>query len=549
MFIGGSLLSNPTGERKRDTRLDISVARRSDRGGRLGSGPLRLLREQPYEPRTRALSDLAVLLHRPAVRAAELAGAHVAGEPAREQKPLIGRELARELPYAPQLVAQKRDPLDVGAHVGDVDPGGVAARERERAGDRRLHRAASAQRASTVMDPRQESLLERVGDMRIAGERACAPGASEQLERRLAVAVFEVLARETVAVDGEQQLTPRARHQRDRFEGIACPARGERSRSTPPRRARRPLPMSCFALLSGRHASMSVQMARTPPSQFVHVRLRAFDRYQRRSRRLGFAVAVIKRFDDDQASQMGALIAYYGFFSLFPLLLVFVTVLGFVLEGSPSTQASVLHSTLSQFPIIGTQLQSNVHSLKGSVPALAIGLLGSTLAGLGITGATQSAFNKVWEIPRARQLGFLAWRLRGVGLLVVFGLLSIVSTVAAGYVTAQTGVVGVLGGVLVALAANLLLFFSVFRMLTAEEIDTADLIPGVVVAAFLWQALQHVGGFYVDHVVRHAKDTSGLFAFVLGLLTWLYLGGQVTVLAAELNVVRARRLWPRKLFE
>jgi membrane protein len=289
-------------------------------------------------------------------------------------------------------------------------------------------------------------------------------------------------------------------------------------------------------------------VARRPPSQFVRSWLRAIDGYQQGSRRLGFVVAVVKRFDDDQASQMGALIAYYGFFSLFPLLLVFVTVLGFVLEGSPSTQESVLHSTLSQFPIIGTQLQSNVHSLKGSVPALAIGIVGSTLAGLGVTGATQSAFNKVWEIPRRRQLGFLAWRLRGVGLLVVFGLLSIVSTVAAGYVTAQTtGAVGVLAGVLVALAANLLLFFSVFRLLTSEEVVTGDLIPGVIVAAMLWQVLQHLGGFYVDHVVRNAKETSGLFAFVLGLLTWLYLGGQVTVLAAEVNVVRTRRLWPRSL--
>jgi membrane protein len=274
------------------------------------------------------------------------------------------------------------------------------------------------------------------------------------------------------------------------------------------------------------------------------------DRYQQRKRPLAFVVAVFKRFNDDQASQMGALIAYYGFFSLFPLLLVFVTVLGFVLEGSPSTQESVLHSTLSQFPIIGTQLQSNVHSLKGSVPALAIGLVGSTLAGLGITGATQSAFNKVWEIPRERQLGFLAWRLRGVGLLVVFGLLSIVSTVAAGYVTAQTtGVIGVLIGVVVALAANLLLFLAVFRLLTSEEVSTRDLIAGVIVAAILWQILQHVGGLYVDHVVRHAKDTSGLFAFVLGLLSWLYLGGQVTLLAAEVNVVRARKLWPRSLLD
>lgn len=293
---------------------------------------------------------------------------------------------------------------------------------------------------------------------------------------------------------------------------------------------------------------MSVQVARTPPSQFFRDRLKAVDLYQQRTRGLRFVIAIFKRFDDDQGSQMGALIAYYGFFSLFPLLLVFVTVLGFLLEGSPSTQASVLHSTLSQFPIIGTQLQSNVHSLKGSVPALVVGLLGATLAGLGITGAAQSALNKVWEIPRARQLGFLAWRVRGVGLLIVFGLLTIISTVAAGYVTAQTtGILGVVIGIVVALAANLALFFAVFRLLTADEIPTRDLIAGVIVAAVLWQILQHVGGFYVERVVRHAKDTSGLFAFVLGLLTWLYLGGQVTLIAAEVNVVRAKRLWPRSL--
>src|SRR5476649_396305 len=95
-------------------------------------------------------------------------------------------------------------------------------------------------------------------------------------------------------------------------------------------------------------------------------RLQALDRRQQQSPRVGFLAAVVKKFTDDQAGHLAALIAYYGFVSLFPLLLVLVTVLGFVLEGSPKTQASVLHSALGQFPIIGNQLQSNVHSLKGS---------------------------------------------------------------------------------------------------------------------------------------------------------------------------------------
>src|SRR5580692_6944067 len=243
----------------------------------------------------------------------------------------------------------------------------------------------------------------------------------------------------------------------------------------------------------------------------IIARLHELDRRQQQSSRLSFLAAVIKKFGDDQAGQLAALIAYYGFVSLFPLLLVFVTVLGFVLQGNPSAQSSVLHSTLSQFPVIGNQLQSNVHSLKGSGVGLAIGLLGSLLAGL--------------------------------------GLLVIVSTVAAGFVTAGgQSVAAIVGGVLVAFLVNVLLFLAAFRLMTAAEVQTRELLPGVIVAAVLWTILQHVGGYYVDHVVRHAKETSGLFAFVLGLLAWLYLGGQLTLLAAEINVVRARRLWPRSFF-
>jgi len=278
-------------------------------------------------------------------------------------------------------------------------------------------------------------------------------------------------------------------------------------------------------------------------------RLQTLDRLQQRHRWLSFPAAVIKKFGDDEAGRLAALIAYYGFVSLFPLLLVLVTVLGFVLEGNPKTQASVLHSTLGQFPIIGDQLQRNIHSLKGSPGALAIGVAGLLFGGLGIVGATQNAFQQVWHIPRKHRPSFLAWRLRGLGLLVLLGLLLIVSTVAAGYVTAQTaGVTAVLGGILLALVSNLLLFIIAFRFLTPEEVPTRDLIPGVIFAAVLWQLLQHIGGYYVAHVVRHAQETSGLFAFVLGLLAWLYLGGQVTLLAAEINVVRARALWPRSFF-
>jgi inner membrane protein YhjD len=274
-----------------------------------------------------------------------------------------------------------------------------------------------------------------------------------------------------------------------------------------------------------------------------HERLRELNRLLARHRRVSFLVAVARRFDEDRASQLGALIAFYAFFSLFPLLLVFVTVLGFILEGNPHAQQSVLDSTIGQLPIIGTQLRENVHSLHGSGVTLAIGLVGALLAGLGLTGATERAFDGVWRIPRRRQRGFVSRRLRGLSLLAVVGTLSIASAFLAGYVTISApDVLEALGGAAAAFAGNLLIFFIVFRMLTSEEVGTRDLIAGVIVGAVLWQLLQHVGSYYVDHVVRHAKETSALFAFVLGLLTWLYLGGQVLMVAAEVNVVRAQRL-------
>ena len=112
----------------------------------------------------------------------------------REHKPLIWGELARELRDTPQLVAQQDGPLDIRAQVGWVYIGSLARGEGERAGERRFHRAAPAQRATAIVDSRQKPLIERVGDVHGPLEGASSPGSGEQLERGLAVAVFEVLA-------------------------------------------------------------------------------------------------------------------------------------------------------------------------------------------------------------------------------------------------------------------------------------------------------------------------------------------------------------------
>jgi YihY family inner membrane protein len=276
-------------------------------------------------------------------------------------------------------------------------------------------------------------------------------------------------------------------------------------------------------------------------------RLHALDRRQQEMRRVSFIAAVIKKFGDDQAGQLAALIAYYGFVSLFPLLLVLVTVLGFVLQGDPADQKRILDGALGQFPIISDQLK--LHSLTGSSIALAIGVVGSLLAGMGITGATQNAFNRIWSVPFKHRPNFIYAHLRGLGMLAILGTLSIVSTTVAGYVgTSSHAALSVVAGVLVAFMLNLALFMTAFKLLTAVDVPWRDLLPGVVVAAVFWQLLQHLGGFYVDHELKHTGPLYGVFALVLGLLAWLYLGAQLTIFAAEINVVKVRRLWPRSFF-
>jgi YihY family inner membrane protein len=276
-------------------------------------------------------------------------------------------------------------------------------------------------------------------------------------------------------------------------------------------------------------------------------RLQALDRRQQQSRRMSFIAAVLKKFLDDHAGQLAALISYYAFVSLFPLLLVLVTVLGFVLQGDPDEQQRILNGTLGQFPILSDQLK--LHSLKGSGVALAIGLIGALLAGIGITNATQNAFNRVWDVPFKHRPDFLRTRLRGLRMLAILGSLAILSTVAAGFVGAAShGAVAVLAGVVLAFALNLAVFMIAFKLLTAIDLSWRVLLPGVVVAAVFWQLLQHLGGFYIDHLLKRTTPLYGVFALVLGLLAWLYIGAQLTIFAAEINVVKARRLWPRSFF-
>lgn len=262
---------------------------------------------------------------------------------------------------------------------------------------------------------------------------------------------------------------------------------------------------------------------------------------------LGFVVAVFKRFSEDQASSYGALIAYYAFVSLFPLLLILVTVLGFVLQNNPDERKKILDGTLGKVPLVEDSIK--IQGLHGSALALVVGAVFALLAGIGITNAAQTAFNRIWAVPFKRRPNAIRSRLRSLGALVLLGSLAVASAVVAGAIGAGQGdALSVAAGIVVALIFNFVLFMVAFKFLTAKDLGWRDLVIGVIVATVLWQALEHLGGLYVDHTLKRTTPLYGVFAIVLGLLAWLFIAGQLVLVAAEVNVVRYYRLWPRTLF-
>jgi YihY family inner membrane protein len=279
--------------------------------------------------------------------------------------------------------------------------------------------------------------------------------------------------------------------------------------------------------------------------------LRRLDRFQQRHAWLGFPLAVFKKFGDDQAGNLAALIAYYAFASLLPLLLVFVTVLCIVLHNDPSLQDRLLNSAFGQFPGMKTQLENNVHSLSATGVALVIGLLFMFLGARALANVAQTALNKVWAVPYSQRPGFPWNQLRSIAMITIVGLgviaTSLLSGLIAGAGSALTGAGAHIGGVVISLVCNVGLFWLGFRLATAREVTTRQLFPSALASAVVWQVLQLIGGFFVAHELARSKSLYGIFGLVLGLLAWLFLQAQATLYAVEADVVRTRKLWPRSL--
>ena len=275
------------------------------------------------------------------------------------------------------------------------------------------------------------------------------------------------------------------------------------------------------------------------------------DRFQQRWPALAFPVAVWSKFNDDQAGNLAALIAYYAFAALFPLLLVLVTVLNIVLVNHPSVRNNLYNSALSQYPVIGPMIKANLGTIPGTGASLIIGTVLLLLGARGVAAAMQNSMYVIWGIPKDRRPGFpmsLVWALAlmltvGIGLV----LTTVLSGLAGGTGHVITGAGAHVATVAVSLILNVCMFWLAFRIASGHQVPWRALRTGAAIAAVFWQFLQVSGGYIIGHQLHRASELYGTFGIVLGLLAWLYLQAEVTLYAAEADTVLALHLWPRSL--
>jgi membrane protein len=284
--------------------------------------------------------------------------------------------------------------------------------------------------------------------------------------------------------------------------------------------------------------------------------IRSVDCWQQRHPVVAFPIAVVKKFGDDQAGQLVALLAYYAFLAAFPLLLAFTAVLAVALRRYPRLHDTLVNSAFAEFPIVGRQIheQLGVESFTATSLSLAIGIVGAVIGGRGFAHALQHTLNTVWAVPKVDRPGFAPRYLRTLTLLLLLGLIVVVTGAASTAAGAATSLgFGGAAAQVVNLAVGTVLgfgfFLLLFRVAASSQVPTRQMLLGAAISALGWQLLLTIAGVVVAHQLRHAQAVAGLFGVVLGLLAWLALQATVIVYAIEADVVRAKHLWPRSIVQ
>ncbi len=262
---------------------------------------------------------------------------------------------------------------------------------------------------------------------------------------------------------------------------------------------------------------------------------------RRRSHVVDVVVEMLDGWRRHLSGRNASLLAFWGFLSIFPLLLAATTILGFVLEGNEELQADLVDGALAEIPVLGQQLQADPASLDGNIWALIIGLAGALWSSTRALVGLQGALDDVWEVDVDERDGLPQVRGKALVGLAVIGLSLTASTAISGMVNAA-GLPGISRILLVLATAGtqIIVVAAMYRLLTSEQATWQMVWPGAIVAGVLIAVIQHFSTAIVNRIWENASATYGQFALVLGIVTWLSLLAITTLMCAELNAAVQR---------
>ena len=278
--------------------------------------------------------------------------------------------------------------------------------------------------------------------------------------------------------------------------------------------------------------------------------------------------ASVKSFSEDDCPTMAAALSYYTVFSLPPLLVLLLTLLGAVLDPQ-DIQGSLEAQMRSAMGAAGAQ---QVHSILanadrpgagGLVPTL-LSVVALLLGACGVFGQLQPALNKAWGVAPDPEKGgiksMLLKRVFGIGMVFGLAFILLVSLVVSAVLSAfgdQLGrflPAGLSAPVLEAinfvgsLAVIALLFAAIFKVLPDAEISWSDVRVGAVVTALLFVAGKFVLGLYLGH--SNPGEAFGAAGALAVMLVWIYYSSMIVLLGAEFTQAwaesRGRGIVPEK---
>ena len=274
------------------------------------------------------------------------------------------------------------------------------------------------------------------------------------------------------------------------------------------------------------------------------------DNFQQKTPPLAFIYAVIKKYSEEETGYRAALLTYYSFLALFPLLMVLTTLSSVILKNEPELQKTVIDGATSYFPMLGSQLADHINKLNKTGLPLIAGILFTLYGTRGVAVIFQRGMRAIWGFDEDPKLAFPKNLLHSLAIIIIGGFGLIIAAILTGAAAAAgSGWNFRILSLLINLALLSCVFLFLIKYVLPKKVSYKEIRPAAFCIAFGLVFLQFIGGFIIARELKNLDALYSYFALALGLLFWVYLQAQVVYYSAQLATVKAKDLWPRKIVD